>query len=142
MTPEWVTAGAAVATTVLALVIAAVNFLNWRNQRQERQQKLELTDSDWEMLHILTRDDNGLLSFSIDVDWDSAEGNVEDMPGRLELPGDFTRDLQQLVAKGILYKAPGESRRKASFRFTAEGQRIIRRNKEKVENWYDWVPSP
>ena len=142
MTPEWVTAGAAVATTVLALVIAAVNVGTWRYQRQERQRKLELSDENWEMLHILTRCDNGLLSFSIHVDWDSAEGSDEDMPERLELPGFFAEDLRKLVAKGILYEAPGASRCKASFRFTGEGRRIVRCNKMKVANWYDWAPSP
>lgn len=139
MTPEWVTASAAIATTSLAAVIAFVNAATWWYQRRETKRQLELSGGDWEMLHILTRYDNGgLLAFSIHVDWDSDEGSEDEMPERLDLPGFFAEDLRRLVAKGILYKAPGSSRRDASFRFTDEGRRKVRCDKAKIANWYEW----
>ncbi len=133
MTPENVTAWAAASTTILAFSIVVVSIGNWCYRRQEERRKLELCRDDWEMLHILTRDDTGLLSFSIQADSD----NNENEPDKLELPGTVVEELRELVAKGILYEDPGASRSKASFRFTRKGRKVVRDNKEKLANWYE-----
>ena len=144
MDPNWVTASAAIATVFLALTIAVVNLCSWYQRQQQEKRDRELTPGNWEMLHILTRASGtrGLLDFRIDADWDSDE-NDDELPEALRLAGFFTQNLQELVAKGVLYQAPGVSERKSSFRFTDEGRKLVHENNDKIVDFYgDYSDSP
>lgn len=134
MSPELMTAIATVVTAAVAVVASIVGAVGWgRLYLQSRR----LSSSDWEILHLLTRGEtNGLLSYSIQVDRDRPFGDDEAMPDRLDWPGSLTEPLRRLAAKGLLYEDPGSSRRKSSFRFTEEGRRFVRRNNDRIVNFY------
>ena len=134
MSADVVTSVATAVTAVVALVAGTVGAV--RGGRLFLQSR-QLSSGDWETLHLLTRGEtNGLLSYSIQVDRDRPFGDDEDMPDRLDWPGSLTEPLRRLVAKGLLYEDPGSSRRKSSFRFTEKGQKFVRRNSEKLVNFY------